>query len=162
MNRLRVFVFFSVLCLFACGDDGALSIEAAAASFCAGEAMLDEMCGDEPEPAAECEADVRSFLPFFRSDVYADLIDCTSARACDDSDDPCFTARGLGVASTPGSEAYGERCLAKIQGCAEEGFSNDLCEATILTAETVGALDACLALPCSDAGTCLTRVFGDG
>ena len=118
-------------------------------------------CGDTPDPVADCRAEAECLALVARPEIFAAIPACLSARACTaPSDDPCFSADGLGLTPTAVASAFRTDCLAKRSACpAGGGFGDDYCFSDIFTDEVIMNFDLCLDGTCAAASGCFDAVI---
>jgi hypothetical protein len=151
--------------LLVVGCSSSPSAEDSAALFCEGDSAHAERCGDgalEPEDLAECEAGMTAFFRSAREDAVDAIIDCVSSRACDESDDRCFSATGLGLTPSSTATEFQTACLAYRETCdgTGEGFSDDYCYADIFDDSVLVQMRSCLNGACSDFRDCVDTAIG--
>jgi hypothetical protein len=139
------------------------------------QAMCEASCDREQrcqtfvdESREECVAGCLGGTPpasVFKPGVMSSLAACLSQLECSANDDTC--TEQVVVAQDPsgllGPKA--EACLARLDTCAAAGSGRSLEESMcvayfICTAETVAAVDACLAGACETVDACLQGVLG--
>ena len=127
-------------------------------AFCEAAIARDEMCGETPPDLAECVAEQACTLGgVFRPDAAAEVARCVGDLACDASDDPCYSATGLGLDPSEGAAAYTVACTTRRDECGAP-FSDDFCFFDLAAEGVYEALGACLEQDCDTVRPCLLDV----
>ncbi|MEM9194436.1 MAG: hypothetical protein AAGF12_34985 [Myxococcota bacterium] len=125
-----------------------------AQAFCSADIARDTRCGEMPEEMAECVAEnACTFDQLIRPDAVTAVAACIQNLACNTSDDDCFRAPGLGIAPTPGADAFETACTMRRQECGGT-FSDDFCSFDIGSTQTIAAAQACVTMPCDQIDGC--------
>ncbi|MCB9612792.1 MAG: hypothetical protein H6722_10115 [Sandaracinus sp.] len=167
MNHRSSISLSALLCtlLFVGCGSSTPSVEESAALFCEGDSARAERCGDGafgPDDLAECEAEMTVFFRSAREDAHDAITDCNSSRACDESDDRCFSAAGLGLTPSSTATEYQTACLAYRETCdgMGEGIIDDYCYADIFDDSVLAEMRSCLSGACSDFHDCVETAAG--
>jgi hypothetical protein len=140
------------------GDGPPATLGANAEDFCDAADEHATVCGNTPRDHDACVADVTCFMTsIVRADARSALVACVRDRERGTSDDRCFTAAGLGLAPTAGSDAYSSACLAKRDTCGG-GFIDDFCSLDLVTDGFLADANDCVALACEDIAPCLEAI----
>ncbi len=106
------------------------------------------------------------FMRYLRSGAAAAIANCLSNLSCDDTDESCYHATGLGLSLRPIDQTYKDTCLDKHQQCTSmlgtDPFPMLLCDQSILSLlveDKVMEAINCLEQPCEEVSNCLNRVL---
>jgi hypothetical protein len=134
------------------GNDGSASGGYTEAQYCADHGARTTKCNVE---AAELTcAEEYGCLQKLRPEAREGLARCLTGRACDKSEDSCFTDAAAAFKAETGT--YVNDCLAKRDSCSEDPYPDDFCVDAIALggATVIAGVKACLEKPCADVAAC--------
>jgi hypothetical protein len=150
---------FSMFMLVACSDDkSTAALEQDWSAHCDDYAMR---CPNNSQEAASCKADFACLSNVLRADLLPKMIECNTARTCEQSDDACFDLATQGLSPSAAAVKFKDDCLAKKSICDAAGgdtISNDRCTgAAVLKDDVLTPFAACLSSACADLKPCLRQ-----
>lgn len=153
---------FSSLLVWGC-DDGAGGDSDYVRALCTAGYNNDVACGETPsETIEECVApdptdDDTCYPTLIRTDLRDAIADCVENRDCDESDDRCFSATGVGSTPTAVASSFQDYCLARLEEC--DVLFDDYCFLDVFRDDAIQSVRSCLEGDCADAEACVDRVF---
>lgn len=147
--------------LLGCSSGSSSTTSNPGTDYCKADEERTKRCntGDVFDPA-ECSRVVGCWQKMLIPSELNGILACVSGRACDASDDPCFSEPAKKYVNEPSVVAYVKACTDKRAACSN-AFSDDYCSPTIglMNPTWVSKLQACYSKPCAEVTTCYAAVL---
>jgi hypothetical protein len=156
-------VFFGLGCGGG-GSGGGGSGSATPADFCKAICERDVRCEDSPsvsECLSACQAEDGPMMSLLDPAFISEAVKCYPDLSCEASDDPCISTAVMSVAPNGNKDSLYLSCRSRLPECRTEDTLQVVCiYATVFNQQGRSSLEACLAKPCAEVGSCVADLTG--